>query len=416
MARIRPLLLPALVATALLLASAWSGLQTSAFTDFEVEAADAVTALQDLDLRTFLDTAPAYGGSLLLRGPALVWSDALGGGLDGAFRALAVPALLALLALALALWKRMSDAQRPWSAWLALGVSCGSPLLVRALQIGHAEEILGAALVGFAALAATGERPTLSGIALGLAVVNKPWAILAILPIVLILQRRRLRAMLATAVVGAIGWAPLMLGGAAAAESVQVAQRSTGLFLPWHLWWFFGAHDGPGIGFSSQQPGFRQEPAWVSQFGHPLVVAIPIAIALAFILVRRRQGQPVRTSDGLTLLALSLLLRCLLDPWNQSYYSIPFLTALLVWELQTSESPPYLTALVTALCSLSLVQSIEVLSPDLRSVAYLVWAVPLMLALAMQLFAPQALRRLVRGLRSVAGRHAPVVLQLGRLR
>ena len=50
------------------------------------------------------------------------------------------------------------------------------------------------------------------------------------------------------------------LGGGAASESVHVAGQSTGLFLPWHLWWFLGSHDGPKVGISGQHPGFRQEP------------------------------------------------------------------------------------------------------------------------------------------------------------
>ena len=45
----------------------------------------------------------------------------------------------------------------------------------------------------------------------------------------------------------------------------------------------------------------------------------------------------------LLLLALLLLLRCVLDPWNVVYYELPFLLALLCWEaLCRPERPPVL--------------------------------------------------------------------------
>ena len=37
--------------------------------------------------------------------------------------------------------------------------------------------------------------------------------------------------------------------------------------------------------------------------------------------------------DALALLTLLLLLRCLLDTWDTSYYPLPFILALLAWEV-----------------------------------------------------------------------------------
>ena len=43
------------------------------------------------------------------------------------------------------------------------------------------------------------------------------------------------------------------------------------------------------------------------------------------------------------LLVLLLLLRFMLDPWDTTYYPLPFLFALLTWEVMTREEPPVLT-------------------------------------------------------------------------
>ena len=47
------------------------------------------------------------------------------------------------------------------------------------------------------------------------------------------------------------------------------------------------------------------------------------------------------------LLMLVLLLRCMLDPWDISYYALPILIALIAWESISYVRPPVLARLAT---------------------------------------------------------------------
>jgi hypothetical protein len=49
------------------------------------------------------------------------------------------------------------------------------------------------------------------------------------------------------------------------------------------------------------------------------------------------------------LLAVLLLLRCALDPWDTVYYPLPFLTALLAWESTIYVRPPFAAIAATLL-------------------------------------------------------------------
>ena len=85
------------------------------------------------------------------------------------------------------------------------------PRHLRALEYGHPEELLGGVLCVAAALAALGRRPVAAGLLLGLAVANKPWAVLAVVPVLLVLDRGHLRALAAA---GAAAIAPVGPHGA----------------------------------------------------------------------------------------------------------------------------------------------------------------------------------------------------------
>src|SRR5215211_5053128 len=90
-----PWALLALAGTALI---AWMGLQGFAFSDYDREA-----ALAHGDVREFLGLSPAYGGSLIMRAPFALLPGLWGGGELAVFRAVAVPCLLAGVALGLVL-------------------------------------------------------------------------------------------------------------------------------------------------------------------------------------------------------------------------------------------------------------------------------------------------------------------------
>jgi len=402
--RVRELAAPVGLAGALAALLAWLGLRTVAFTDYEVEAEPALHALRDGDLQAFVELLPAYGASLVLRSPFALLPDALGGGDLALFRSMALPCLAAGVFLGVLLWHRARLAGASRRSGIAVLVLCaGNPLTLRALEIGHPEELLGGALCVGAVLAAGASRPLLAGVLLGLAAANKPWALLAAAPVVLTLSGGRARAIAAAAATAALFAVPLaLLGSPAIAQSGAVARDAGDIFQPWQIWWFVGDHGQPVFGLTGEKVGFRAAPGWVGEVARPLVVLVPLALCLA--LARRLRGRPWH--DGLLLLALVLLLRCLLDTWNVVYYELPFLLALVAWEVHARPgSLPTFSLAAALLCWVTLEQLTTQASPDVQAIAFLAWSVPAAGAMLMTLVRPPAAQRVAARVR--ARRAAP---------
>jgi hypothetical protein len=384
-ARARELFAPAVAATLGAFAVAALGLQTMAFTDYEGEAEPSLLALRHGDPAGFFHHLPAYGGSLILRAPFALLPAAWHGGDLALFRSMAVPCLLAAVVLGLVLFVRAGALGAGHAAaWLALGLTAVNPLTLRALEIGHPEELLGGALCVAAGLAAAGRRPLLAGALLGAAVANKPWAVVAVLPVVLILPRGRVRTLACAAGIAALLVAPmLLLSGGALTSTVAVARASGAIFQPWELWWFLGEHGHRVMGVFGEHVGYRTPPLWVTRSSHPLVILLPIAAAL--VIARRRRV--LSPAEGFALLALALHLRCLLDTWNAVYYAIPACLALVAWEVH-ARRPPLVAATVTVLAWVTFEMLPKAVSPDVQAAAYLAWSVPLACALALVLWRP----------------------------
>ena len=387
---------------------------TTAGTDYSIEAEPALQALRDGRLGEFLQLAPPYGGSLILRAPFAFLPDLWGGGDLALFRSMAVPCLIAVAFLAVLLWgrSRVSGAGRGAAA-LVLLLCAANPVTLRALKSGHPEDLLGAVLCVGAVLAGGARRPILAGALLGLAVANKPWALLAAVPVAVALgggtgrarasvdrwrvlaRDPRLRAAAVAAVVGAAVLAPLALYGGAALEQARTAATTSGeIFKPWQVWWFVGDHAGPLYdAFGDQRPsGYRTPPAWLGEVARPLVVLVPLVFSVVCAIRLRRQPW----YDALLLLALVFLLRAVLDPWNVSYYSLPFLLALLAWEVHARKGLPLLTLLASLLTFVITDMLTPAVHPDAQSVAYLAWSVPFALALAWRLLDPHGFGRRLR--------------------
>ncbi len=141
------------VAVALLAAAsvAWWGLTGFAWSDYDNEAAGSLAALTHGHLGGFFSSAPAYGGSLLMRAPFALMTAFLGGGETAVYRMMALPCLLAVVGLGVVLFKLRTD-RLPRARWslLVVVLAAGNPVFLRALDVGHPEELLGAALCGTA--------------------------------------------------------------------------------------------------------------------------------------------------------------------------------------------------------------------------------------------------------------------------
>lgn len=380
-------------------ALAWLGLYGYAWGDYEVEAQPAVHALVGGHLAEFLRLAPAYGGSLLERGPFALIPGLWGGGELAVYRLLALPCLLASAVLGVYL---VAYARSRGASWLAraviLGVCVANPITLRALELGHAEELLGGCLCVAAVLLAASpqtsrSRAVLAGLALGLAVANKESALLAAGPVIAALpaRRRALGAASATAS-AALVLAPLLLaGGGFLATTRAAASTPSAIFQPWQVWWFFG-HHGPLVHglFGAPKPGYRTGPGWTAMLDHPLILLTGAALGLALLArsVRseRRGGGPLPLEQALLALALVLLLRCLLDTWDTAYYPLPFVLALLAWEVRTAlRRPPLLALLATFLMWASFQWLPERVSADAVAGLFLAWSLPLAVWLGLRL-------------------------------
>jgi hypothetical protein len=224
-------------------------------------------------------------------------------------------------------------------------------------------------------------------------VVAKQWAVLAILPAALAAPRGgwRIAAVGAAATVGLVGVQTQLGGGS------HGAITSTGLlFHPHQLFWPFGIPATPE--FIAAGHGTRMGPEWIAPLTRPLIVGCGIALAVAWWL---RSGAERNRDDALGVLALALLLRCMLDPWNLVYYHLPLAVCLAAWEGRRGRDLPVLSVVVNAACWLTF------MTYDARTgygpyVAYLAWTVPLAIGLAVAL-----LRRPARD-RSAAAAHAAV--------
>jgi hypothetical protein len=397
---------------------AWLGLKSFAWSDYESESRPAFEALVHGHLTGFLRLAPAYGGSLLERAPFALIPGLWGGGALAVYRAVAAPCLLAAALLGIHLVAQMRAEGRPlFARVLALAVCVANPLTLRALELGHPEELLGACLCVAAVLLAAHERPLWAGLALGLAVANKEWALLAAGPALLALPPRRRPALIGcTLAVAGLVLAPLLLVGSGGFSSALRASATTpgALFHPWQVFWFLGHHAPavPGAG-AALAHGYRVGPSWTGTISHPLILAAGLALPLALWL-RMRRPERIGLRAALLMLALLMLLRCLLDTWDIAYYPLPFLLALLAWEVRGAIArPPVLGATATVLAYVSFIWLPEHGSADLQAAVFLAWSLPLASALGLLLFAPEWTIRLPRRRRDVRERAQMTVKSFG---
>jgi hypothetical protein len=125
-----------------------------------------------------------------------------------------------------------------------------------------------------------------------------------------------------------------------------------------------------------------------------MIIVVAFALSLTCFWLRRRSVRP--TAEPLLLLALVLLLRCALDPWDNWYYPLPYLLALLSWEALGSRRPPA-AALVASFGGWFVFQWAvpgRGFSPDAQALLFLAWCLPALGGMAVGLYAPRTAERL----------------------
>jgi hypothetical protein len=374
------LVAPSLLAVALAIAYGWSQLTDYGWTDYELFNEGPLRALVHGHLAAFFHTAPVEGPSLLLRSPFAFAAWLWGGGDMAVYRLVAVPALVAGVVLAVTLWS-MRDRRLPGArgGLLVVVLVAGNPITLKALGIGHPEELLGAALCVGAVLAALDKRPWLAAVLLGLALGNKAWAVLAVGPVLLALDRRRWSVLALASGIAALLVAPFLIAETTRG-TILGAGATYDMFQPWQIWWPLGHHADAIAGyFGVAKDGYRLAPGWIGHVTHPLIALLVIPASLLW---RRRRGPAAASVDVLLLLALLLLARCVLDAANNSYYHLPFLIALVGWEALARRRPPLLSLGASALVWLTVVELPQRVSPDAQCAVYLAWALPALALMA----------------------------------
>ena len=363
------------VATSLLML--WLWVWNVQHGDFGQEAAPSFVALLHGHIATFLRTAPSYGGSLILRAPFALPGSLAGGSLLLVYRLSALPCLLAIGALGVWLTADLRRAGfNVLMAAMALVVCVANPITYQALQLGHPEELLGAALCVAAVLLAQRGHLNWSAVALGLAIANKEWGLLAVGPVLIAAPAGRWRILaIAGAIAGALLGPILLASPSLGSGASNLSMSATGvIFHPWQAFWFFARRGdwNPSAGVFIPR-GFRLPPAWLGGGAHVLIVALA-APATLLAMARRTHA-----ADALLLLALLMLMRCWLDPWDNVYYPLPFLFALLAWETTVARRPPLRAATASAATFLIFWFLPGYLSPDAQALSFLI---PATLALA----------------------------------
>lgn len=347
--------------------------------DYPDDAGPAIDHLINGRWSDFLEERPAMGPvSLLLRAPFAALSRLTGEGgptffYEDAYRFGVFPSVVAAGILGLVLARIAAERGQPRVYQFALVALClVNPLALRAIHFGHPEEILAAVFVVGAMVAALGGRQLAAVVLLTLGVLTKQWAVLAVIPVALVMDRAALRRGALVLVGGAVVLtAPLL-----AANPGSFVDATRGLLdlrsqfvTPTNIWWPFTEQ------LPDLRSGYHGIPGWLGTFGHTLVIVVGVAVAL--VLAPRVRFDPV--AHGLPLLALVLLLRSILDPVNNSYYHVPFFTALVA-------AAAYRPRLLALLASTAVPAALTYIAMDaaVLNAVYLAWTLPLTAYLAVE--------------------------------
>lgn len=299
-------------------------------------AAPAIDALVHGQLGRVPSVQPLMGlVSLLWRAPFAGIGVWLGAGPQLVYQLGAVACLLPALGLVLWLVRRAGSPRDVVITTAACGLILAGPATLQALTLGHPEEVL-ASVLGTAAVVAAGhDRRRWSAALLGLAIGTKPWAVLAAPCVLLVTPGGRRAVTVAASAVAAPAVALLPVADPPAfrtAEHVIGAQMvATFPSLWWTITW----------------PPVHQLPFSLSR-SEIAGLVVPFALGGIWAYGRRLGGGRPAPVDGLALLTLLELLRCLVDPAPDYYYFVPVVVTLAAWEAGTLRRPPVLAAAVSA--------------------------------------------------------------------
>ncbi|HET9198607.1 MAG TPA: glycosyltransferase 87 family protein [Solirubrobacterales bacterium] len=367
--------------------AAWLSTLAGDPADWETDAAPAVQALADAHVGTYLSAKAMMGPfATLVQAPSVAVSGAQG---SAAYPWAVFPCLLIAgsVGLYLARVAARRGAGRLTQALIAT-LFLLNPLTFEAIDNGHPEEILTAALAVAAVAAAAEHRSRRTALLLGLAIASKQWAVIAILPALMALPALRLRTGAMAAAVASLLLLPGFVASPSSFLGVQGEAAGTGqVVTPWSAWYPAAASETEVYVVDGRRLVAEVEnaPGLADPLSHPLIVLLALAVPLA---VALRRGLPLGASNAFALLALLALMRCALDPVDNLYYHEPLLLALIGWDAFSCRGLP-LRALAATGVALLFWQAWHNLSdPVSFNAVYLTFAFALGCVLCSSLFRP----------------------------
>ena len=352
------------------------------WSDWGEEASAPVAAAMNGDFGTFLESGNGYIASLLLRMPLFLAVDQLGGDDSAAFYASIAVSLLALAGLTAWLLRRAHGVLRWPGVLLVAGLTVGNPLTGAVLTWGHPEDILAAACMIAGVLLAARGRSGAAGVLIGVAIVSKQWAVLAVLPALATVPAARVRLLAGCAGIPLLFMLPFMLhGGAMVTAQHDVATSAGTIWRSHQIFWPLGVPD-----VMNQSLGPSMAPDWLNGLPRLLIVGLSVPLSLLWWRkLRKRDG--AHPEDVLLLLALLLLARCAMDPWNIDYYHFPFVLTLVFWEVLRRRKLPVLSLMATAGTWFSF-NTWPWPYGDATYAVYMAWILPLAFVMARTLLFP----------------------------
>jgi hypothetical protein len=369
------------------LLAAWLSTFAGDPADWQVDAAPAVHALADGHVGDYLGTKALMGPfATLVQAPFVAISGAQG---SAAYAWAVLPCLLiaGFIGLYLARIAARRGAGRLTQILIAT-LFLLNPLTFEAIENGHPEEILTAALAVGALAAAAEHRSRRTALLLGLAIASKQWAVIAILPALIALPSGRVRTGATAAAVAALLVLPGFVASPSSFLGVQGEAAGTGqVVTPWSAWYPASASEIEVYHVDGRKLVAEVEnaPPLADPLSHPLIVVLALVLPLA---VGLRRGLPLEGADAFALLALLALLRCVLDPVDNLYYHEPLLLALIGWDAISSRRLPLRTLAGVGFAFVFWQSWHNLSDPGTFNAVYLTFAFGLGCALASSLFRP----------------------------
>jgi hypothetical protein len=365
---------------------AWIASRATSLGDWDVDAGPAIEALAAGHVGEYLSWPSLVGPfASLVQAPFVALSG--GSGVE-AYRWAVFPCLFGAGLVGLYLGRIAARRGAPQLTQILLPLLfLLNPITFEALETGHPEEILTAALAIAAIATAAEGHSRRTALLLGLAIASKQWAVIAILPALMVLPNQRVKVGLGAVAVAAALFVPSIAASPSSFLDVQRAASGTpSAATPWSAWYPLASEQTEVYSVDGEQLEAEvvDAPSLATSFSHSLIILLGLALPVA---VAWRRGLPLSPSDAFALLALIVMLRCALDPADNLYYHAPLLLAIVGWDAFSSRGLP-LRSLIAVAIALLFWQAWHNLSdPIAFNAIYLGFASVLGIALASSLFA-----------------------------